>query len=202
MTEADFVDAHRCGAEGGMMLICKKTMRELNESAAQAPDTDGGASTIGARTPVAADPVAYFASREWGGGIIWEQMQKAYKDAPEVIPLYRHPDPRIAALERDLAAAQAEVTACASQLERDRFTIAQQAQIIVDLKADLAAANTRADAMLRVAEKHEAEAAALLKACRKAVLALAHASTENPLYNEDYEALSAAIEAAKESGNG
>lgn len=46
---------------------------------------------------------------------------------------------RIAALERDLAAAQAEVTACAGQLERDRVTIGQQAQIIVDLKADAAA---------------------------------------------------------------
>ncbi len=118
---------------------------------------------------------------------------------------------------QELAAAQSYATTLAVSMHKQHYAEAapnwqplpdlvgllkQIDNMYAGLRADLAAANTRADAMLRVAEKHEAEAAALLKACRKAVLALAHASTENPLYNEDYEALSAAIEAAKESGNG
>lgn len=67
----------------------------VKESAAQVSDVVGGAATIGPRTPVAADPVGYFAPREYGGKVLWEQMNEAYKHDPEVVPLYRQPDPRI-----------------------------------------------------------------------------------------------------------
>lgn len=68
---------------------------------------------------------------------------------------------RIAQLERDLAAAQAEQDELATEAANATARVAIMQIERDEARADLAAAQTRADAMLRVAEKWEAEAAAL-----------------------------------------
>lgn len=55
-------------------------------------------------------------------------------------------------------------------------------------------------ARLEVMEREVARAGELLTAARKAVLALAHAATLGPMYNDAYEALSTAIDAAIAEG--
>ena len=45
------------------------------------------------------EPVAYFAKREYGGVDLWEQVHAKYAHMSDVVPLYAHPDERIALLE-------------------------------------------------------------------------------------------------------